>query len=81
MTAFRSSGWSLGRMKSESEMLQASCVFPFAQQNRLPDENLKYNARWFPAYSAVSSVKIPQTARKYRGQAVHEVDVIGDSWV
>jgi hypothetical protein len=47
MPAFGSAGWSLGRMKSESEMLQASCVFPFAQQNRLPDENLKYTAPRF----------------------------------
>jgi hypothetical protein len=32
----------------------------------------------FPANSAVSSVKIPQTARKYREQAVHEAVVTGD---
>jgi hypothetical protein len=29
-------------MNSEPEVLQANCVFPFAQQNRLPDENLKF---------------------------------------
>jgi hypothetical protein len=34
---------------------------------------------WFPAYSAVSTVKIPQTVRKYRGQAVYEAVVIGES--
>ena len=32
--------------------------------------------RRFPAYSADSSVKTPQTARKYREQAVYEAVVM-----
>jgi hypothetical protein len=35
----------------------------------------------FPAYSAVCSVKIPQTARKYREQAAYEAIVMGTSLV
>jgi leucyl aminopeptidase len=32
----------------------------------------------FPAYSATSSVKLPQTARKHRGQAAYEAVLIVD---
>jgi hypothetical protein len=78
MPAFGSARWSLGRMKSESEVLKASRVFRLPNKTSCPTKISKTAALRFPAYSAESHMKLPQTECNYRGQAVYEAVVTED---